>query len=93
MESTHSSHANKRGSYLFTVEFRDKCWDSTLTEATLTNAPYTFDLWSPEIMPFTSMQSVPDGEGGCGGFSYQLEYLSGPLIASNIDHMTVYSLS
>ena len=29
----------------------------------------------------------------CGGFTYELEYISGPLIALGIDHMSVYALS
>lgn len=92
MDSTFSTNANKRGSYSFSVEFRDRCWDSVLSPATIPSAPYTFELWAPEVMFFNSMTSIPDGISGCGGFTYDLEYLSGPLLAANIDHSTIYSL-
>jgi len=29
----------------------------------------------------------------CGGFTYELEYMSGPLTALGIDHMSIYSLA
>ena len=29
----------------------------------------------------------------CGGFTYELEYISGPLIALGVNHMSVYALS
>ena len=29
----------------------------------------------------------------CGGFTYELEYMSGPLIVLGIDHMSIYSLA
>ena len=43
-------------------------------------------------MTATAMINVEAGTG-CGGFTYELEYLSGPLTALGIDPLTVYTLT
>ena len=56
---------------------------------------YSYDLNQLETMVASPMTF--DAYSGvtptCGGFTYELEYMSGPLIALGIDHMSVYTLS
>ena len=56
---------------------------------------YSYDLNQLETIVATPMTF--DAYSGvtptCGGFTYELEYMSGPLIALGIDHMSVYALS
>ena len=77
------------GIYEFDITFKDPCWDATLTPASM--ASFSWDLWQTETMTGTAMINAEYGIN-CGGYTYELEYLSGPLVAAGIDPMTIYSL-
>ena len=78
------------GIYLFDITFKDPCWDATLTPASMSSW-FTWDLWEAESMTATAMINAEYGIN-CGGFTYELEYVSGPLIAAGIDPNTIYTL-
>lgn len=44
-KSTYSVVPSGKGEYIFDLEFRDICWDSTLTAAQFLLTAYTYDLW------------------------------------------------
>ena len=78
------------GIYQFDITFKDPCWDATLTPSVMASM-FTWDLWQAESMTATAMINAEYGIN-CGGFTYELEYVSGPLIAAGIDPLTVYTL-
>ena len=45
LESTHSTHANRRGSDDFKLKIRDICWDMPLTAPVMSKATYELNLW------------------------------------------------
>ena len=49
LESTYSTHANRRGSDDFTLELKDVCWDLPLTAPVMTASEYTLYLWDSNV--------------------------------------------
>ena len=91
-KSTYSTHANGEGVYLFDVTFRDFCWDSVLTPAVFSSTTLSVDLNFPFDFPFTAMEDTSQGLA-CGGYTYELEYMSGgPLDGSSPD-LSPFSIS
>ena len=44
-KSTYSEGPKAEGAYLFDIEFRDICWDSSLQAGEFQNDDYVFDVW------------------------------------------------
>ena len=76
LESVHSTHANRAASDDFNLQLKDVCWDLPLTAPVATGS-FTVDLWSTHQLTFSAM-NTPWGDY-CGGFTYTVEYVTGPL--------------
>lgn len=85
LESTYSTHANRRGSDDFILKLRDVCWDLPLTAPLMTKdgGTYTLILWHedniasrdiPKIDPSNKLKPTTStwGETYCGGATYEL---------------------
>ena len=90
-QSTYGTAPDNDGIYLFDITFKDPCWHAIISPATLSSNYFNWDLWQPESM--TASPMVSSLGLNCGGFYYELEYLSGPLIAAGIDHLSVYTVA
>ena len=88
-ESVESIGPNRVGEYIFDIEFRDVCWDSSLTPPAFTDTQFIFDLWCFEQLFFTEMVDNSQGTGSCGGYTSVLEYVSGPALAAGQDPTSV----
>ena len=77
--STYSIGPKQDGVYLFDIEFRDICWDSSIQAAEFHNPDYEFDLWQFESMLYTEMVDMSQVTGYCGGYTSVLEYTAGPV--------------
>ena len=87
LESTYSTHANRRGSDDFTLKLRDVCWDLPLTAPVLSQAEYALYLWDvnagqaggiSDVITISSPMDISWVDPNyCGGFSYKLTYISG----------------
>ena len=70
------------------MKFHDICWDSVLTPASHP-ATYTWLLYETESMVFNPMVDTSLGTA-CGGYTYELEYVSGPLVAPSLSsHLSI----
>ena len=58
LESTYSTHANRRGSDDFTLELKDVCWDLPLTAPVMSATDYTLYLWDADASTGTSISDV-----------------------------------
>ena len=64
-----------------------------LTPASFLAANYDFDLYALQTMPFSAMIDTNQG-AACGGYTYELEYLStGPLFSGSAPSLTAYSIA
>ena len=57
LESTYSTHANRKDFDEFTLELKDICWDIPLTAPIMTSSEYVIYLWD-------SNASLGIGNGG-----------------------------
>jgi hypothetical protein len=57
LESTYSTHANRRGSDDFKLKLRDICWDIPVTNPVMSKAEYTLNLWHQDDT--TVVRDVP----------------------------------
>lgn len=88
LESTYSTHANRRGSDDFILKLRDVCWDLPLTAPLMTKdaGTYTLILWhednvaSRDIPQIDSSNKLKFTTGWvdtyCGGATYELELVT-----------------
>ena len=88
LTSRESTHANREGNIDFNVTLRDICWDLPITIPSYSQANTAWIVDSTNMrMPFweaTSFEIVDDdmlpvdwGESYCGGFVFQIVYVSG----------------
>ena len=54
-KSTYSIGVAGKGEYIFDLEFRDICWDSTLTAAQFLQLDYIYDLWQAQDLRYSQM--------------------------------------
>ena len=99
LESTYSTHANRRGSDDFKLLLKDVCWDIPLTAPTMTQSEYVLYLWDTNAGTASGISDVitistpmdiswPDPDY-CGGYSYSITYVSGPSNAPKYKELDV----
>lgn len=91
MQSTASTQSpNDVDSYTFDLMFRDFCSDETLNACALVQSTFTVDLWDVQQLVFQEMSLA--GGTDCGGFTYELEYVSGDKASDNPDLTAIYTV-
>ena len=63
---------------------------AVLSPSVPSQSAYNFDLGQAETI---SASPMTNGGLNCGGFTYELEYLSGPAKDAGINHLTVYTVN
>ena len=81
-----------QGSFLVQMTFKDKCWLSDLKSGQFTFIQRSYDLFEFQQLQYSPMSDKTNNLA-CGGFTYTLEYISGPVydpgFAQNAD-LSVY---
>ena len=73
------------------VGFKDICWESNLVAPQFVVNELSFDLYEAQTFFFTNMENTSEAPAFCGGFSYSLEYVSGPLTKTG--SLSAYKIS
>ena len=94
-QSTYSQDAQQDGVYQFQISFLDVCWQVGLNPAQMLNAPYEYYLSVQELMYGTLMTIQPyqGNSHTCGGFTYELEYLSGNASDAGLSYSPTYTFA
>ena len=77
LESVYSTHANRAASDDFNLQLKDVCWDLPLAAAPAAPGNFNEKLWSTHRLTFSAMNT--QWNDYCGGFTYRVEYVTGPL--------------
>ena len=75
-----SASAHREAAYAISVSFEDVCWESTLVAPSFFTSSLTYDLFQEQSIYFNNMENTSEGATFCGGFTYDLRYVSGPLM-------------
>ena len=89
MESKQSVSAKREAKINFTLDLRDICWDLPYTDFSVITTPLSFKIWQQHQFSHNNMVMVAPWNDYCTGSSYSLEYVSGPMLKSGQDPLTV----
>lgn len=80
LESVRSTHANRKGTIEFKLDLKDICWDLPYTRFGVVEKQYlTAPLLATHILPHEYMLMTKPWNDYCGGSTYSLEYMFGPM--------------
>ena len=84
-----STMAQNQATNFLTIRFKDVCWESALVAPQFIYTGVSFELYQSQSIYFNNMENLSEGSTFCGGFTYSLDYVSGPLTTGN-DALKVY---